>query len=70
MEFAIEKDVPVFRNSMKFPFGQMEVGDSFLAPIDKAPRLRSAAHNYGRRHNMVFTVSKVSDTEFRCWRIA
>ena len=46
MAYKIEKDVPLCRTSSKsnkYPFDQMEVGDSFLVPYAEAKHARMAA---------------------------
>lgn len=62
----IDKDIPIPR---RYPFADMEVGDSFLlAPDMKRIPTTVAALRYGDRHNMKFTVRQVPEG-FRCWRI-
>jgi hypothetical protein len=48
-----------------WPFGKMEVGDSFLMP-DAALKLKcaTAASWFGKRHNKKFSIRGR-----RCWRI-
>lgn len=67
---AIDKTIPLPRGKTqgKYPWREMEVGDSFLFPAEKAfPR--QAARTAGQRLNRKFTVRK-TDEGFRCWRIA
>lgn len=69
--FKIEKGVPppVRTGRISWPFGEMEVGDSFsLEPLEYL-RIASAASYYGSRHNMKFSVRK-DGGEYRCWRVA
>lgn len=56
---------------MKYPFRTMDVGESFALPAKKADNCRNAANLYCRRNEPTwkFSVSKVSDEEYRCWRI-
>ena len=72
MAFVIEKNVP-FTGLVRFtryPFPEMEVGDSFECPASEAKRARAAAIGYGARHNMKFSARKQADGSYRLWRIA
>ena len=73
MTFVIEKNVPLPEKNIrwKYPFDQMEVGDSFAVPegINRT-RVSVAAMRYGREHKMKFTVRQMPDRSLRCWRIA
>ena len=65
--FAIEKEIPipaVQRKNHRWPFAQMEVGDSFVTSLQS---VRNAAHAYGVRNQQFFAVRKIGN-EFRCWR--
>lgn len=68
MNYVIEKNVPtpkVFgRGCSKYPFSQMQVGDSFVA--DK--KARCAATNFGKRHGLKFS-SRAEGDSIRIWRI-
>ena len=33
----------------KYPFNEMEIGESFCVELSEAKRIRSAAHMYGKR---------------------
>lgn len=83
--FEIEKDVEVSPaiklsgRTRKYPFNEMDVGDSFFIPsgtyagesVDGAnrPRVSSAAHNYGKDHGQKFTIRKQPCGGYRVWRI-
>lgn len=68
--FSIEKQIPI---PGKYPFDDMDVGDSFFIP----PHIRRegvnvAALRYTKTPkglNKRFTIRKVPDG-FRCWRMA
>lgn len=64
----IEKGVPI---PGRFPFEQMEVGDSFAVPSG-VPRttISIAALRYGRKHGAKFTTRTLPDGTIRCWRTA
>lgn len=72
-KYKITKDVPIpttahsGRQATKYPFPDMEIGDSFFANIP-SQKLSSAAINYGKRYGMRFTVRKEGDGS-RVWRI-
>lgn len=72
MDIQIDKGVPlpVGGAKSKYPFGVLQVGDSFLFPAG-TPRNKasSAALNHGKRHGVKFTV-RAEGERFRCWRIA
>lgn len=53
----------------KYPFGDMQIGDSFAVNGDIRTRLVSAASRYGARNNKKFSIRKDGDA-FRCWRIS
>ena len=63
----VEKDVPI---PNKYPFQDMEVGDSFeLAPTMKRATVTVAAQRWGQKHGAKFTIKKIGENTFRCWRI-
>lgn len=68
-KFVIEKDIPApkGRNS-KYPFYDMEVGDSFVAPGTSRNNLSAAASAAGRKLRRKFVTA---DTENgpRVWRV-
>jgi hypothetical protein len=63
----IEKNIPL---PIKYPFAQMEVGDSFLLPEGMKRNAASvAAMRYGNPLGRRFTIRKTPEG-FRCWRVA
>ena len=74
--FTIDKDVPPpttgtgRAGQSKYPFAEMEVGDSFAGTSDTAT-VRSALRHWRTRNNSTrkFTVHKTA-TGYRCWRVA
>ena len=72
-EFRIEKGVEMPGLSgdatRKYPFNQMEVGDSFAVPVSKEQSVRNSSFQYGKVHKIKFSVRKHAGA-FRCWRIA
>lgn len=77
--YKIEKNIPVpgYQKYEKYPFAEMEIGDSFFrqqTEVDGDERyrigsnIRSAAR--GGRWNKKFTVRWIkAENGFRCWRI-
>lgn len=72
--FKIEKNVPLTPSRgrlAKYPFREMEVGDSFHIPSPVFPRLvNSAAYNFGKKRGWKFAFRKQNDGTYRCWRTA
>ena len=67
-QISIDKKVPL---PVRFPFADMEVGDSFAVPPEvNRPAINVAAMRYGRKHGMTFTVRLTADRSLRCWRTA
>ncbi|MXO67764.1 hypothetical protein GRI72_02815 [Altererythrobacter marinus] len=76
-DFKIEKgiEMPASHRAMRrYPFADMEVGDSFAVPVNDGEddmTVRSAAWDYGRRHGMKFTGRLLRDEGvLRVWRVA
>lgn len=84
-DFQVEKDVPIPEGRQgresKYPFREMEVGDSFLvAPeVDELlgeqedfakvrGRVSNVAYKYGKEHDKKFTVRQVEEG-IRVWRV-
>jgi hypothetical protein len=86
MSIAIDKNIPAPAGTRgrpaRYPFADMEVGDSFAVPLagetwgkgtsDKAvSRLSNASNSFGKRNNWKFvTRSRKAEGVVRCWRIA
>jgi hypothetical protein len=71
MEFKIDKGVPIpSKQRTEYPWGRMEVGDSFFVEKDEqGRRLATAVKAVNRRvKNKKFIVRKVLGG-YRCWRI-
>jgi len=72
----IEKNIPPPRDlrpkakASKWPFQDMEVGDSFLVEGLEANKVFAAKQSYMTTHpGTRFICRSISDTEVRCWRI-
>ncbi len=70
----IEKNIPVpraYAAREKYPFHQMEIGDSFVVPVDRGVAASVACSWYKKKHGMKFVTRKTKDGKFvRVWRIA
>lgn len=63
----VDKNIP-FPTS-RYPFGDMEVGDSFLLPTEvRRASVHSLAIRFGRDKGIKFSIRKTPEG-FRCWRI-
>jgi hypothetical protein len=63
----VEKGVPL---PARYPFDEMQIGDSFIVPPELSRNTVSvAAGRYGDKHQMKFTVRRMDDKTLRCWRI-
>ena len=69
---AIDKHIPIpdFMKYSKWPFPLMQVGDSFVLPKEKYRSVINACAQQKKRKGVQFTVRKISDSEYRCWRVA
>lgn len=63
----VEKGIPM---PVRYPFAEMEVGDSFEVPENvKRTAVSVSAKRYGDKHGMKFTVRLTPERKFRCWRV-
>lgn len=68
-EHTVEKGYPIpERRCTKYPYGKMDVGDSFYCTEERT-RLYSSSSQYGLRNGMKFSVRKEGDG-YRVWRIS
>ena len=64
----IEKNVPIPSHQTPYPFGEMDVGDSFLV-TDRTPgSVSNAACQYGKRHGKKF-ITRSMNKGIRVWRM-
>jgi len=76
IDFVIEKGIPIPERrrgnlggaSNRYPFGQMEVGDSFFCP-GASSSVEAAANLYGKRSDRKFSARYVEGGT-RIWRTA
>lgn len=72
-EFKIEKDVPVALSVMgrpsRYPFTDMEPGDSILVPAEHEKQAGWSAAKYAAYHGKTFASRKQSDGSRRIWRL-
>ena len=65
----IEKNVPMFGLYSKYPLAEMKVGDSFAIPVGKHDSVRAQSQKRNKS-NAKFSIRKLADGTYRCWRIA
>lgn len=70
--YEIEKNVPHVKinGRTKYPFVDMEVGDSFSLSAEEMIKLRSASVAYGRANGKKFSTTRQADGSCRCWRLS
>lgn len=63
--------IPIPARHRKYHFEKMMVGDSLEVETHGRYRqtLSRLVSDYGKKHNMKFTVRKVSENSVRVWRI-
>lgn len=62
----VEKNVPI---PNRYPFDEMQVGDSFAVPPETTrTAVAVAAGRFGEKHQMKFIVRLMPDKTLRCWR--
>ena len=64
--YVIDKNIPTPGKASKYPFSDMEIGDSFLAPAGTERTVRAAAHKYVGAKFVTRTVRE----GLRVWRSA
>jgi hypothetical protein len=71
VDYHIEKGVPVpqFHNLSEFPLLDMEVGDSFVAPLSKIKALRNAITRIHKRNDTLRFITRTVNGRGRAGRI-
>jgi hypothetical protein len=75
MSYEIEKNVPMKQKverakfKRKYPFDDMEIGDSFLVATENREKVRVASYIEGIRKHKLFKVTLDEDDNVRCWRL-
>lgn len=69
MAIKVEKDVPIPAgdNRSKYPFAELEIGDSFTVEKSKYSSLRNLASYRKNRYGETYVV-KVEGEKVRVWR--
>ena len=69
----IDKDVPMPAPGRRiYPFDQMEIGDSFEVPIERANSVTSSSNAFRVKHNKKLRLVRRSNTiegTVRFWRV-
>ena len=73
-EFSVEYDIPIPGGSgsrpTKYPFADMNVGESFAFDKSKLQSVRNNACSYAKRHDGVrFVCRQVAADTWRCWKL-
>jgi hypothetical protein len=75
MKYKIDKNRPIPKNVSKYPFPEMEVGDSFVVSDKNLTvhdieykRIASSAFMYGKKTGKKFKLKSV-ENKLICWRI-
>lgn len=69
VEVKIEKNIPIpIKCYSRYPFSEMEIGDSFLVHSALIKSIRTDAYMAGKRLSKKFSTRRVSDG-VRIWRI-
>ncbi len=72
---TIDKNVPApAGKNLKYPWAEMEVGDSFAIPNavtqEQAAKVRGACAAFAHRTGTKFSIRKDEAGVLRCWRLA
>lgn len=68
--YKIRSDISIPNCKSKYPFKDMEVGQSFLCPMKDQKKIATAASKFSKAHpEYTFTIRKLNDETFACWRI-
>ncbi|MEN9936008.1 MAG: hypothetical protein RLZZ387_2587 [Chloroflexota bacterium] len=68
--YVIEKNVPMPATRENYPLKVMEVGDSFVLPLDKLQNVRITINNLKRRNPGCNFVTRTTGDVGRVWRTA
>jgi hypothetical protein len=72
-DFVIEKGIPTPERKAqqtRYPFPQMDVGDSFVVPQEVIENVRMAASQAARRKGLKFATRRIDAAHYRVWRLA
>jgi len=68
-KFKIEKGIPIpSKRINSYPFGEMNVGDSFSFPADKRASVACSVRPHSLKGKK-FTVRKITNDTARVWRV-
>lgn len=82
MSYTIDNSAPLPARRNRYPFAEMQPGQSFPIPTqEEAKKVRNAAYQYARKSNektlkdtgvagtLKFSLRKLEDGSFRLWRV-
>jgi hypothetical protein len=71
--YSIDKGVKMpsdaVKRTPKYPFHEMNVGDSFVASACLTDRLRTAMSAWGKKLGRKFILRKIGEQVVRVWRV-
>ena len=70
MDFVIEKGIPMSRTNNKFPLKQMEIGDSFVVPLERTIALRMAIQRLKLSNSKLKFATRTDGNGVRAFRVA
>ena len=73
----IEKNIPIWRHGLKYPLGEMEIGDSFFVEAENDETIRTVQRRivptllkHARRLKVTITTRTMRDQNgVRVWRV-
>lgn len=69
--YQIDSGVPIPQGSFgRIPIADLEIGDSFLFPIEKRRSVQTIASRVKKDTGRDFTIKKMDDNTCRVWRTA
>lgn len=73
MTFKVERGIPCpsveAGMGVRYPFRQMEIGDSFVFPSSLKANVHAAVSRIRAKTSKRFKTLKISETHCRCWRV-
>uniref|UniRef100_A0A6M3LZ78 Uncharacterized protein n=1 Tax=viral metagenome TaxID=1070528 RepID=A0A6M3LZ78_9ZZZZ len=73
--YKIDKNIPI-PSKLKYPFGEMEIGDSFEIDVGEdstehvSATTREAIWRFRKNHPLLkFSLRTIDEKHIRCWRI-
>lgn len=68
-EIKIEKGISIPTGKNKYPFAEMQVGESFAVPLSMKNNVRTNLNQFKLRHKDFSFATRANDKEVRVWRV-